>query len=261
MAELNGSPVDIEALQALALVNYGHFTSIRVEAGRARGLSLHMERLVRDCRSLFDADIDPDYVRKLIRQTVASNAADAITIRVTVFDPHLDLGNPGRNAGPHFLVTRRPAALSAVLPPMKVQTAAYSRESAHVKHIGLCGTIGLRRKAQRAGYDDVLFTEPDGRISEGATWNIGFFDGENFVWPEANVLNGTTMQLIRGVHPDFVVRAVTKDSLAGIEAAFATNVSVGIRGISMIDGTTFDANHAAISALRDEYLTIESEAI
>jgi len=261
MAELNGSPVSTEALQTLALVNYGHFTSIRVEAGKVRGLSLHMERLTRDCRAMFDAEIEQDQVRKFIRQAVSENPAEVLNVRVTVFDPNLDLGNPGQHAEPHFLVTCRAASPSPMMPSIALQTASYLRETPSVKHIGLCGTIGLRRQAQLAGFDDVLFTEADGRVSEGATWNIGFFDGEQVVWPEAEVLNGVTMQLVRQAHPDFVVRPVEAADLPGMQAAFATNVSIGVRAISAIDEMHFDANHAAISTLRNEYLNNEPDAI
>lgn len=37
MAELNGVPVHADELQTLALTNFGHFTTMRVEAGRVRG--------------------------------------------------------------------------------------------------------------------------------------------------------------------------------------------------------------------------------
>lgn len=261
MAALNGVPVGPEALQTLALVNYGHFTSIRIEAGQARGLSLHLDRLARDCQALFDAEIDRDQVRGFIRQAVSTAPTEVMNIRVTVFDPALEMGSPGHKAEPAFLVTHRAAPSSAVLPPLRVQSARYSREMPSVKHIGLCGTISLRRKAQLAGFDDVVFTESDGRISEGATWNVGFFDGEHVVWPEADVLDGITMQLIQQAHPNFAVRPVTIADLASMQAAFATNVSIGVRPISAIDGISLNENHSVISTLRKAYLGITPEAI
>src|SRR5436190_22800925 len=102
-----------------------------------------------------------------------------------------------------------------------------------------------------------MFVEPDGRISEGATWNIGFFDGEHLVWPDAEALPGMTMQLIRRAHPDFAIRPVDLNGIAGMDAAFATNVSVGVRPISAINETPLNANNPAISALRNEYLSVE----
>jgi hypothetical protein len=37
MAELNGAPVTSDQLRALAMVNYGHFTSMRVDDQHIRG--------------------------------------------------------------------------------------------------------------------------------------------------------------------------------------------------------------------------------
>ena len=34
------------AIESLALTNYGHFTTMRVEDGRVRGLGMHLDRLV-----------------------------------------------------------------------------------------------------------------------------------------------------------------------------------------------------------------------
>ena len=50
---MNGVPADLDQIKALALINYGHFTSMRVDDQRVRGLSLHLERLMRDCRRVF----------------------------------------------------------------------------------------------------------------------------------------------------------------------------------------------------------------
>lgn len=86
MAELNGLPASLDTVKTLALTNYGHFTSMRVDDNRVRGLTLHLERLVRDCRQLFDADLDPERVRHLVRHALVDHP-QPIVVRVTVFDP------------------------------------------------------------------------------------------------------------------------------------------------------------------------------
>ncbi|MFI5677035.1 aminotransferase class IV [Streptomyces cellulosae] len=58
MAELNRKPTTLDDLQSLALMNYGHFTSMRLGDGTVRGLSLHLDRLVRDCRIVFGVELD-----------------------------------------------------------------------------------------------------------------------------------------------------------------------------------------------------------
>lgn len=253
MAELNGVPVEPAQLQNLALTNYGHFTSMRVEDGRVRGLSLHMERLQRDSRKLFGADLDPQRVRELARR--AAPATGSTTIRVTVFDPGLDLGHPSEASDPHVLVTSRPAG-ALPLPPIKVQSTTYVRDLPSVKSVGLFASLHHRRQAQLHGFDDALFVDQEQVISEGATWNIGFFDGSRVIWPNADCLVGVTMKLLKDTH-DHDTRTVTLADLPDMQAAFATNAAVGVRWITAIDGISLPGTPAVIDALRKKYTEVE----
>ncbi|MGK5559098.1 aminotransferase class IV, partial [Actinomadura kijaniata] len=196
MAELDGEPVGVEQLAALALVNYGHFTTMRVEGGGVRGLGLHLDRLTRDCRALFGVEPDVGRVRRLARRAVAGTDAPVV-VRVTLFDPGLDLGRPVGNGEPRVLVTARPAGERPV-PGMRVRTVRYSRDMPEVKHVGLFGAVLRRRAAQAEGFDDALFVDAGSSVTEGTTWNVGFFDGRRVVWPDAEALPGVTMRLLRG---------------------------------------------------------------
>ncbi|MBV6703346.1 aminotransferase class IV family protein [Kitasatospora aureofaciens] len=249
MAELNGSPISLDRLQALALTNFGHFTSIRVEDGHVRGLSLHLARLARDCRAVFDADLDLDRVRDFARRAVPSSGA--CVVRVTVFDPALDLGHVGGDAHPHVLVTTRPAG-PLPRPAMRVQSVVYTRDMPAVKSVGLFGSLRHRRNAQRAGFDDALFTDAASLISEGGTWNVGFIRGDQVIWPDAECLVGTTMELLRQVHPSSTA-TVRLGDLADFDAAFATNIGIGVRAVGAVDGSTFPDTHPVIEQLRKEY--------
>lgn len=55
---VNGQPANAEDLAPLALYGYGSFTSLIVEAGRAQGLDLHLERLQHDADTLFGGEVD-----------------------------------------------------------------------------------------------------------------------------------------------------------------------------------------------------------
>ena len=260
MTDLNGVPADLDQVKTLALSNYGHFTSMRVEDNRVRGLSLHLDRLVRDCRVVFNAELDPDRVRHLVRQAIADRTG-AIVVRVTVFDPALEVGHPGVAADPQVLVTTRPA-VAQPLPPMRVQAVQYRRDLPAVKHVGLFGLVHHRRLAQLNGYDDVVFTDETSRLSEGATWNIGFFDGETIVWPEAETLPGVTMALINQVHSGPVDTApIDMAQLAEMRAVFATNAAIGVRQISAVDGTEWPDAHPILDVLRKEYADIPAEPL
>ncbi len=258
MAELDGQPATLEALQALALTNFGHFTSMRVDDGRISGLSLHLARLVRDCRAVFGADLDRQHVRELLRRAVRGKTGSFI-VRVTVFDPALELGYPGVKVTPHVLVTSRPAP-PAILPPLRVKSCTYMRELPIVKHTGLFGALHHRRAAQLSGFDDALFTDPTGIISEGVTWNVGFYDGDSVIWPKADVLPGVTMALLQRVH-EHTTAPVTLDGLGRIQAAFATNASIGVRPITAIDDVDLPADHPILDALRGAYTAVPAEPL
>lgn len=250
--ELDGRRVTAEELAALALYNYGHFTTMRVDGGRVRGLSLHLRRLVGDCRTVFDADLDPDAVRRLVRRACGDGST---MVRVTVFAPELDLGRPARAVEPHVLVTTRPVQ-DHDLPPLRLRAARHERDEPGVKHVGLFAAIRQRRIAQRSGFDDVLFVDRHGNVSEGATWNIGFFDGERLVWPAAEYLPGVTMALLRSLGRAESTRAVDLASASAMPAAFVTNAAVGVRPVGQIDEITYAGD---VRELREAYLAIPGE--
>ncbi|MFE4697717.1 aminotransferase class IV family protein [Streptomyces sp. NPDC056738] len=261
MAELNGKPVTLDDLEGLALTNYGHFTSMRMEDGTIRGLSLHLDRLVRDCRIVFGVELDRERTLNYIR-----NLADGVTgvagLRVTVFDPALDMGRPSDAKDPHVLVNLRPAgALSPS--PLTAKTFTFTRDNAAVKHIGLHPQLRLRRDAQLAGFDDAVFIESDGRISEGGTWNLGFIDQDGTViWPDAPVLPGTTMLLLQSLNaPKQVTAPVRLADVPNMAAAFATNTTIGVRSVSALDDVQFPQDHPVLTVLRDAYASIPGDRL
>ncbi|MDH6123935.1 aminotransferase class IV [Kitasatospora sp. GP82] len=260
-AELNGRPVSEAELRALALTGYGHFTTMCVEDGRVRGLQLHLDRLVRDCRTVFGTELDVERVRAYARRVVPT--AGAMVVRVTVFDPALDIGTIGSPAEPQLLVTTRPASGTSPLrpvPPLRVRSVAYRRELPAVKSVGLFGALWQRREAQRAGFDDALFVDGERGISEGGTWNIGFVRGREVVWPNAEHLPGTTMELLRGLYPGRTER-VTVAEAAGFEAAFATNAAIGVRAVGGLDSLAFPPGHPVIEELRSRYVALTGDQL
>ncbi|MFH9981189.1 aminotransferase class IV family protein [Streptomyces sp. NPDC017179] len=261
MAELNGKPATLDDLQSLALTNYGHFTSMRMEDGTVRGLSLHLDRLVRDCRIVFGVELDRertlDYIRK-----AAEGVTGVAGLRVTVFDPTIDMGRPSNAKDPHVLVNLRPGGAMPP-PPLTAKTFTFTRDHAQVKHIGLYPQLRIRREAQLAGFDDAVFVEPDGRVSEGGTWNLGFVDQDGTViWPDAPVLPGTTMLLLQSLDaPKQITAPVRLTDIPNMAAAFATNVTIGVRSVSALDDVQLPQDHPVLAALRDAYAGIPGERL
>ncbi|TDQ04806.1 aminotransferase class IV family protein [Labedaea rhizosphaerae] len=257
---LNGELPTMDQIKALALTNYGHFTSMLVEDGCVRGLSLHMQRLARDCRLLFDVDLDVDRVKQLVRQALTDSAPRTVA-RVTIYDPALDLGTIGSDAAPQVLVTTRAASASAP-GPLRLQATTYRREMAAVKHIGLFGALQCRRTAQREGFDDVLFLNQDGTISEIATSNIGFVRAGEVIWPRSEWLTGITMTLLNQAFDEPIkTERLTPADLSDMEFVFATNAATGIRPVASVDDQSWPVDHPMLKELRDLYADIPAEEL
>lgn len=259
--ELDGVAATVDQVKALALTNYGHFTSMLVEDGRVRGLSLHMQRLTRDCRLLFNTELDTGRVRSYARHALGTENTNTV-VRITIFDPALDLGTIGSDAHPHVLITTRPAPKGPGS-PLRLQATSYQREIPTAKHIGLFGALQRRRVAQREGYDDALFLNPDGTMSEITTSNIGFVRKERVVWPQAAYLAGVTMTLLhQALDEPIITEPLTLSDLPNMDAAFATNAATGIRPIVSIDGIGWPSNeHPMLKELREQYAEIPAEHV
>jgi branched-subunit amino acid aminotransferase/4-amino-4-deoxychorismate lyase len=240
-AEIDGRPVPPERLGVPSLVDFGHFTAMQVRASRVRGLGLHLARLAAANRELFDAPLDGDRVRHLVRHALAGTA-DA-SVRVSVF-------RPPEAADPSILVTVRPPAHPPSV-PQRLKSVPYLRPVAHVKHLGDFGQTYYGRLARRAGFDDCLLTGPGGVVAEAGIANVVFFDGAAFVWPDAPILAGITMQLLEPRLPSRRAEVRLAD-LGAFTAAFVTN-SRGVAPVALVDDRAIPVDPALLERLRDVY--------
>lgn len=262
--ELNGTPAEVDDLRHLVQTNYGHFTAMRVEDGCVRGLDLHLDRLQSATRELFGSELDRERVRGYLRHAL-NGAAGAWSIRINVFARTLDREHMDKPVDVDVLVGVSPAAASTAQ-PLRVKSFAYARDAAHIKHVGTFALFHHRRLARQAGFDDALFVDADGRISEGSIWNIGFVDRDGaVVWPQAPQLDGVGMRLVdtglasQGMRS--CVRPVHLNELATLRAAFFSNANTPVRLIAAIDDYRFDVDPAIEQCLLAAYRSNPAQAI
>ena len=246
----NGQLASTNDLRALALVNYGHFSSMQVRDHAVQGIDLHQQRLTAATRELFDSELDFAAVRAQMRTAVADDPD--CTLRVTVFSRDFDYRNPAAGVAPDVLVSLSPPSPPRTI-PLRVKLFPFERPLPQIKHVGTFPLFHYRRLAVQAGFDDALFVGPGGAISEGSVWNVGFWTGAGVVWPEAPALRGTAERLLQagldrqGVEQ--VARPVHPGELGDFEGAFACNAS-GIQPIANIDETSFGIGHDWMARLR-----------
>ncbi|MFI7115218.1 aminotransferase class IV family protein [Amycolatopsis sp. NPDC049868] len=215
VAQRNGRTATAEDLAPLAFAGFAHFTAMQVRDGRVRGLDLHLDRLRSASLELFGDALPDDRIRSYVREALKSGPAD-VSLTVTIHLPG-DL---------EVLVRTRPPA-SGPAGPLALTAVEHERVLPAVKHTGEMAKTYFRRRAVAEGFDDAAFVDRRGRLSEATIWNLAFSDGDTVVWPEAELLGGTTMGIVRrrleGLGVPQRVQEVTLADLPGLGGAVVMN--------------------------------------
>ena len=237
---VDGAPATSDDLAHVALVNYGAYTSFRVEQGGVRGLDLHLARLEAEAVELFGEPAGEARLRDLMRAAAAGR--EACWLRVSLFSPGISPRTPSWQGVPRVMI-----AVSPPPPPFadgaRLHLQTYAREAAHLKHVATFGLIRARRAARAAGFDDALFVDGEGRISEGSLWNIGFVSRDEVVWPQASMLAGVAQALVHeglaGAGLNGRTAPVHASDLVGFDAAFLCNSATPACAIAAIGDRDF----------------------
>lgn len=262
MILIDGLPASEDDLRYQALVNYGAYTSFRVEAGGVRGLDRHLARLVDNAEDLFGAVVATDRMRGLMR-TALGDRRDA-WLRISVFSPEIWPRLPSSRVQPKVMTTVSPPP-----PPLadrvRVRVQTYGRDAAHIKHTATFPLIRARRLARDAGFDDALFADADGLISEGSLWNVGFLEDDTVVWPQAPMLAGVAQALIDhglgGQGMRSVTRPVRVPDLDRFDGAFLCNSATPACAIAAIDAVKFDADPDRIEKIAQAWASAPLQPI
>lgn len=265
--EINGQPARVETLQA-ALPNFGHFTSMQVRDAAVAGLALHGQRLQAATRLLFDAELNLPQIWRWLHQALEHAGRDAIhasSVRIAVHASRFDRSRPGRSDSLNVMISVAAPAPAAPPLPQRLCVQRYARELPQIKHEATFGALWQRRLAQQAGCDDALFVGDDGAVSEGPTWNIGLFDGQRIVWPQAPMLAGVTQQVLVAALDrmgfEQQQRLVHADELGSFAAAFLCNATHAATPVAAIDGHRLDATHPLFDRLQQARQQIAMEPI
>jgi len=262
MILIDGEPASADDLGYLATVNYGAFTSFRVEEGAVRGLDRHLARLAASAVALFGEAVGESRLRDLIR--VAVGDRPACWLRVSLFSPEILPRSPSWRGPPKVMtvVSPPPSALAATL---RVMPQVHGRYLPEIKHTATLDMIHGRRLAREAGFDDALFVDGEGVIAEGSTWNIGFLKGDRVIWPQAPMLAGVTQCLVEdglaGGRLSSETRPVRLAELAGFDHAFFCNSTTPAGVITAIGDHAFSGDPALIERLEAAWASNAPEAI
>jgi branched-subunit amino acid aminotransferase/4-amino-4-deoxychorismate lyase len=190
----NGKPADAGDLAPLAFAGYAHFTAVQVHNHRVRGLDLHLTRLRDASDELFGRHLPDETIIGRLRGALADAPAD-VSLTCFVSPRPGEFASVEDNVALDVLIkVTDPATPPAG--PLSLDEVEHERHLPRVKHVGEVSKTLLLRRANARGFDDAVFIDRSGRLSEATIWNLAFWDGESVIWPRAEVLPGVTMQIL-----------------------------------------------------------------
>lgn len=195
VVQRNGRGATAEELAPLAFAGYAHFTAMQVRGGQVRGLDLHLERLRVASLELFGQALPDNQIRSYLREALKIGPPN-LSLIATVYSPAGEFTMAGTDIALEVLVRTGPPA-SGPQGPLKLAAFEYERFLPAVKHVGEVAKTYFLRQAVEQGFDDAAFVDRQSRLSEGSIWNLAFWDGNAVVWPEAEILGGTAMDIVR----------------------------------------------------------------
>ena len=194
-AFVNGRLIQDTELAPLAFAGFAHFTALQVRDGCIKGLDLHLQRLRQASLTLFGQALPDQQLLLQLKQVLLQAPADA-SLMLTMFSPSGEFTAQSRNDKPHVFIRTAPAH-NGPKGPLRLSCVQYQRPLASIKHVGEVAKTYYLHQALAAGFDDAVFIDNKGRISEATIWNIAFWDGEAVIWPKAEQLQGTMMSIVQ----------------------------------------------------------------
>ena len=123
----------------------------------------------------------------------------------------------------------------------------------YIKSLNYLENIIEREEALKNGYDEVLFLNEKGFISEGSISNIFLVKGNKIYTPsvESGLLPGVVRNYIINEFK-VIEKEITLEELFNADELFVTNSLLGIMGVSKLEDKTFTKNKMTIS-IREKY--------
>ena len=248
---IDGLPPSAEDFGYFATTNYGAYTSFRLEAGGVRGLDLHLARLETSALALFGDLVPDDDLRRFMRAALGGTT-DA-WLRIGLFSPDIGARTPDLVVRPKVLTTVNPP-LPPLASTLRLQPQTHARLLPEHKHTATIEAIHARRTARQARFDDALYADGEGLISEGSLWNIGFLTGDTVVWPQAPMLAGVAQALIEqglaGQGMASETRPIHINDLSAFDGAFICNSATPACAVTAIGDVVFDVDETRLNRLR-----------
>ncbi len=231
----------ISVLDQGILYGAGLFETIKVEKGNPVRGFLHMNRLFFSGQALnIDIPFNRDEIEEMLGATAQKNNIGLGALRLTL------TAGSGQVQPAIFIAPRElPYSEASFAKGIKagVSKIRKNKDSILIKHktINYFENFIARNHALKHGWNEALFLNQEGNITEGSTSNIFIIRKDSLITP--GIDSGLLPGIIRGLiisnlsksNNSVEVRNISYEELVSAQEVFATNSLMGIMPIVSID--------------------------
>jgi 4-amino-4-deoxychorismate lyase len=144
---------------------------------------------------------------------------------------------------------------------MKVCLAPFKRNSSspihRIKSLSYLENVLARREAVRKGFDEAIFLNERGELTEGSATNLFILKGDTLLTPslDCGLLPGVTRGVLLELAPEVGLKVQeTRLKLEGLissDGTFLTNALIGIVSVGEVDGTKIELGQEIFLRLRN----------
>ena len=263
---INGSFVDVhDAKVSISDIGflraYGCFEVVRCYDGHLFHLDTHLLRLASSSALLgLQLPHSQNQLTELCQRLVLMNHLENAKLRIIltggVSDSDFEIGSePTCAIIPYKLNQVR-------CQPLKTATSVYERHLPESKTLNYLPALVERKKVRLRGFDEPLFTTPNGNVLEGARENFFAVKGRTLITPKTGILHGVTRKVVLDIaREDFEIeeRPLHVSELASCDGAFLTSTVKEIAPIVQIDALEFqipESINLLTARFKDSLLTV-----
>lgn len=122
-------------------------------------------------------------------------------------------------------------------------TVQKEREFPEIKTISLLPQVIANHQMHKAKVQEAIFVAHDSRITEGTSSNVAFVKKGTIIMPDARVLSGTTVEILKKLAKKLGIRVVKKvvkkKDIGSFEECFITSVTRGVMPVISLDSKRF----------------------
>lgn len=247
---LNGNR--IEAGLPLRSLFYGEgvFETFRYKAGLPVHLEKHLNRL-KEGTALLNMEMpDEDYIVSLIDQAVKGAGSSNLYVKLCILSegskPFYE-----KSQGSQVLILVKTYQSPKVA--MKAGVCSFTKNSSspilRIKTFNYLENIIARREALAKGFDEALFVNEKGKITEGSAGNIFWYKTGMLYTPsvECGILPGTTREMLLEIKDELGLEieegGFSLEELLSSEFAFFTNSLSACVAISQVEDKMIPMNN------------------